>query len=407
MNPIKLTTLSHGGGCGCKIAPAVLSELLAGMATAGLVPEALLVGTESSDDAAVYKLNDEQAIVATTDFFMPIVDDPYDFGRIAATNALADIYAMGGRPLFALAILGMPIDKLPVEVIRRILEGGESVCKAAGIPVAGGHSIDAPEPIYGLVGIGVVHPAPGQAQRSGQAGDVLILGKPLGIGVFADAMKKGQLSPEGLCANAVLHYPTKYARNAFGGLVRCPCHDRRHRFWPAGTFAGNVPWLKTCGGYPIFQPAYSPSGGNNWPNKGLGLGHRHATGTVLLKRSYCPITCPTGSARCCATRRPAEDCLVACDENIADEVLSVFRNGGFASAALIGRLVVGTPPDQGARLKKSVLLDGFCVSGARASWDRRPSELASILLQTRGERGDARSLRRSTKRRSKGINSTS
>ncbi|MEJ5211321.1 MAG: selenide, water dikinase SelD, partial [Burkholderiales bacterium] len=157
MTDIKLTQYSHGGGCGCKIAPALLSEILGQVSARQAFPD-LLVGTENSDDAAVYRLNDQLAIVATTDFFMPIVDDPYDFGRIAATNALSDVYAMGGRPILALAVVGMPVDKLPVEVIRRILEGGQSVCAAAGIPIAGGHSIDAPEPIYGLVALGVVHP---------------------------------------------------------------------------------------------------------------------------------------------------------------------------------------------------------------------------------------------------------
>src|SRR5690242_19047716 len=154
---IRLTEFSHGGGCGCKIAPAVLTEILANSPLKGL-PGELLVGTETSDDAAVYRLNDSQALVATTDFFTPIVDDPYDFGRIAATNAISDVYAMGGRPIFALAIVGMPLEKLPVSTIRRILEGGQSVCAQAGIPIAGGHSIDVLEPIYGLVALGLVDP---------------------------------------------------------------------------------------------------------------------------------------------------------------------------------------------------------------------------------------------------------
>jgi len=197
--PLRLTQYSHGGGCGCKIAPAVLRDILADTPFASHLAEAypdLMVGIEHGDDAAVYRLNDEQAIVATTDFFMPIVDDPFEFGRIAATNALSDVYAMGGRPLFALAIVGMPIGKLPNEVIRKILAGGESVCRQAGIPIAGGHSIDAPEPIYGLVGIGVVDPRRVKQNSGGQAGDVLILGKPLGVGIYSAALKKGALSPE-------------------------------------------------------------------------------------------------------------------------------------------------------------------------------------------------------------------
>jgi selenide,water dikinase len=194
MDEIKLTRFSHGGGCGCKIAPAMLSRMLAQM-PAGVVPPELLVGTDTADDAAVYRLNERQAIVATTDFFTPIVDDPYDFGRIAATNALSDVYAMGARPIMALAVVGMPIDKLPAEVIGRILAGGASVCRDAGIPVAGGHSIDVPEPIYGLVGLGVVAPDEVKTNAGAQAGDALILTKPLGIGILSAGLKKGLLAP--------------------------------------------------------------------------------------------------------------------------------------------------------------------------------------------------------------------
>lgn len=196
MTEVKLTQLSHGGGCGCKIAPSVLEKILAGIRPVLPVPD-LLVGIDTADDAAVYRLNDEQAIVATTDFFMPIVDDPFDFGRIAATNALSDIYAMGGKPLFALAIVGMPVNVLTPDTIRQILEGGQAVCAAAGIPVAGGHSIDSPEPIYGLVGIGVVHPDQIKTNAGARPGDRLILGKGLGVGILAQAMKKGLLDEAG------------------------------------------------------------------------------------------------------------------------------------------------------------------------------------------------------------------
>src|SRR5216117_613708 len=181
MSGVRLTTLSHGGGCGCKIAPAALTEILAKVPRPFLDP-ALLVGIETSDDAAVYRLNDEQALIATTDFFMPIVDDPYDFGRIAATNAISDVYAMGGRPIMALALVGMPISVLSTQTIGRILEGGESVCRAAGIPIAGGHTIDSVEPIYGLVALGLVHPKRVKRNADARAGDVLVLGKPLGVG---------------------------------------------------------------------------------------------------------------------------------------------------------------------------------------------------------------------------------
>lgn len=196
MNEIRLTEFSHGGGCGCKIAPGVLSELLATM-PAGLVPPALLVGTDTADDAAVYQLNPHQAIVATTDFFTPIVDNPRDFGRIAATNALSDVYAMGATPILALAVVGMPLDKLPAAVIGEILQGGAEVCREAGIPIAGGHSIDVLEPIYGLVGLGVVDPARVKTNAGARAGDVLILSKPLGIGILSAGLKKGRLSADG------------------------------------------------------------------------------------------------------------------------------------------------------------------------------------------------------------------
>src|SRR6478752_4563844 len=193
---VKLTQFSHGGGCGCKIAPGVLEQILARGAP-GILPKELLVGIETSDDAAVYRINERQAIVATTDFFMPIVDDPFDFGAIAATNAISDVYAMGGQPLFALALVGMPVNQLPLEVIRKILEGGESVCARAGIPIAGGHTIDSVEPIYGLVAIGLVDPRNLKRNAGAKVGDKLVLGKPIGVGILSAALKKGKLSPDG------------------------------------------------------------------------------------------------------------------------------------------------------------------------------------------------------------------
>ncbi|HEY2481611.1 MAG TPA: selenide, water dikinase SelD, partial [Caulobacteraceae bacterium] len=195
----RLTTLAHGGGCGCKLSPKVLGDILAGMPRGGPFAD-LLVGTETADDAAAWRLNPEQALVATTDFFMPIVDDPRDFGRIAATNALSDVYAMGARPILALAIVGMPVDKLPVEAIRAILAGGAEVCASAGAPVAGGHSIDSAEPIYGLVALGLAHPDRLLRNSTARAGDVLILTKPLGVGILSAAFRQERLSPEGYAA---------------------------------------------------------------------------------------------------------------------------------------------------------------------------------------------------------------
>lgn len=191
----RLTSLAHGGGCGCKLSPAVLQELIARVPPGPMPPE-LLVGLETGDDAAVWRLDARQALVATTDFFTPIVDDPTDFGRIAATNALSDVYAMGGRPIMALALLGMPLGRLPTRVAGAILAGGAAACAAAGIPVVGGHSIDSPEPIYGLVAMGLVDPARILRNSGARAGDVLILGKGIGIGIYSAALKKNALAPD-------------------------------------------------------------------------------------------------------------------------------------------------------------------------------------------------------------------
>ena len=196
---IRLTALAHGGGCGCKLSPAMLRDILAGMPACGPFAD-LLVGTETGDDAAVFRLNNTQALVATTDFFMPIVDDPYDFGRIAATNALSDVYAMGGAPIMALAIVGMPLGKVGIESIRNILAGGAAVCASAGIPVAGGHSVDSAEPIYGLVALGLVHPDRLLRNSTARPGDRLILTKGLGIGVYGAALKQGRLDAAGYAA---------------------------------------------------------------------------------------------------------------------------------------------------------------------------------------------------------------
>lgn len=191
---VRLTSLAHGGGCGCKLAPSVLQQLLADQPAAAIYKQ-LLVGTETSDDAAVWQVDENTCVIATTDFFMPMVDDPYDFGRIAATNAISDVYAMGGKPIMALAILGMPVDKIPVEMVREILKGGAAVCGTAGIPVAGGHSIDCPEPVYGLAVIGTCHPSEVRRNSDARPGDALILTKPLGVGIYSAAIKKGALSP--------------------------------------------------------------------------------------------------------------------------------------------------------------------------------------------------------------------
>ena len=336
---IRLTQFSHGGGCGCKIAPAVLSEILAAAPIKGFTRD-LLVGTETSDDAAVYRLNDEQALVATTDFFTPIVDDPFDFGRIAATNAISDVYAMGGKPILALALVGMPLDKLPVSVIRSILAGGEAVCTQAGIPIAGGHSIDVLEPIYGLVALGLVHPRKIKRNSSGKEGDSLILGKPLGIGILSAALKKGKLSDAGYAQ--MLEWTTKL--NTPGeALADMPAVHALTDVTGFG-LAGHL--LEICRGsklaahvafkdLPVIADAVgfaregiaTGASERNW--KGYGAEVKFE-GEEWKKKL---LTDPQTSG----------GLLVACDAKAEKDVLREFEKRGFGQATVIGKLSAGAP----------------------------------------------------------------
>jgi selenide,water dikinase len=332
----KLTSLSHGGGCGCKIAPGVLSEILKGTAAMPIPPE-LLVGIETADDAAVYQLNDEQALIATTDFFMPIVDDPFDFGRIAATNAISDVYAMGGRPILALALVGMPINVLSTATIGRVLEGGASVCRAAGIPVAGGHTIDSVEAIYGLVALGLVHPKRVKRNADAQPGDLLVLGKPLGVGVMSAALKKGQLDAEGyarmidsttklntpgpdLAAIEGVHALTDVTGFGLAGhaleLARgAGCEVQID--WRAVPLHEGVRLLAA-------QGYVTGASGRNWTGYGQ---------DVLLPADFAApdqalLTDPQTSG----------GLLVSCAPAALEAVLAVFRQHGFGAAGVIGRV---------------------------------------------------------------------
>ena len=339
LEKIRLTEFSHGGGCGCKIAPAVLTELLAATPIRGL-PKELLVGTETSDDAAVYKLNDTQALVATTDFFTPIVDDPYDFGRIAATNAISDIYAMGAKPIFALALVGMPLDKLPLEVIGRILAGGESVCAQAGIPIAGGHSIDVLEPIYGLVALGIVHPDKIKKNSTAKAGDVLILGKPLGVGILSAALKKGKLSEAGYAA--MLESTTKL--NAPGiALADMP---EVHALTDVTGFglAGHL--LEVCRGsklsaavklddLPVIPEAIE------WLKQGLATGASDRNWKGYGQDVTVPAGAPEWQRKLITDPQTSGGLLVACAPEAERAVLAEFSKQGFAQARRIGQLNTG------------------------------------------------------------------
>jgi len=336
----RLTSLSHGGGCGCKIAPGVLSEILKGTA-AMPVPKELLVGIETADDAAVYQLNDEQALIATTDFFMPIVDDPHDFGRIAATNAISDVYAMGGRPILALALVGMPINVLSTETIGRILEGGASVCRAAGIPVAGGHTIDSVEAIYGLVALGLVHPRHVKRNADAKPGDLLVLGKPLGVGVMSAALKKGELGDIGY---ARMIATTTQLNTAGPDLAVLPgvhaltdvtgfglaghalemargAHCNVKLDWPA------VPLLDGARSLAA-QGFVTGASGRNWAGYGS---------DVDLPGAFAPedkalLTDPQTSG----------GLLVSCEPAALNEVLATFRRHGFEMAAVIGKVIASS-----------------------------------------------------------------
>jgi selenide,water dikinase len=337
----RLTSLSHGGGCGCKIAPGVLEDLLRG--TAAATPfAALLVGRETGDDAAVYRLNDEQAIVATTDFFMPIVDDPFDFGRIAASNALSDVYAMGGTPLFALAIVGMPLKVLPPEVIREILRGGESVCAAAGIPVAGGHSIDSVEPIYGLVAIGVVAPRDIKRNRDAVPGDALVLGKALGVGILSAALKQGLLDGAGyrslidtttrlnlagpaLARLAGVHALTDVTGFGLLGHLLGIC---RGSAVAARVDAASLPVLPQALRHAAAGVVTGASA-RNWSSYGAAIDLGPSIGAA--QRAL--LTDPQTSG----------GLLVSCTPEAVPEVLGLLRRHGCAEAAVVGRIEAGAP----------------------------------------------------------------
>ena len=319
--------------------PALLSEVLA-KAPKGVIDPNLLVGNESSDDAAVYRLNDEQALVATTDFFMPIVDDAFDFGRIAATNALSDIYAMGARPIMALAICGMPVGRLSAEEIARILAGGQSVCTAAGVPLAGGHSIDSPEPIYGLVALGLVHPSRIKRNDRAQPGDVLILGKALGVGILSAALKKGELSGEAyrqmIETATLLNTP---------GMTLAEM-DEVHALTDVTGFGLLGHLLEVCRGakvgarlefdaLPILPEVQrlaqsghvTGASGRNWSSFGADVDL--APGTADWQRNL--LTDPQTSG----------GLLVACAPAAAERVLRVFESQGFAHARRIGVVMAG------------------------------------------------------------------
>ncbi len=336
---IKLTSFSHGGGCGCKIAPGILAEILKN-SNGFPVPKELMVGIETADDAAVYRLNDEQALIATTDFFMPIVDDPYDFGRIAATNAISDVYAMGGTPIMALALVGMPIHKLPIEMIGQIIRGGESVCAKAGIPIAGGHTIDSVEPIYGLVVLGLVHPSKVKRNADALAGDILILGKPLGVGIMSAALKNGALDAESYAAMIANTTQLNKPGQTLSGLPEVHAMTDVTGFGLLGHLLelarGSGLHAKLHMSHIPFLPGVQQLAENgfvtgasdrNW----AAYGHDVSLADVITPTQKMLLTDPQTSG----------GLLVSCAREAVEKVLALFASEGFLHAAVIGEMSVG------------------------------------------------------------------
>jgi selenide,water dikinase len=335
-NEPRLTSLSHGGGCGCKIAPAVLSEILKGTLQMP-IPKELMVGIATADDAAVYKINDEQALIATTDFFMPIVDDPYDFGRIAATNAISDVYAMGGKPILALALVGMPINVLSTDTIGKILAGGASVCNTAGIPIAGGHTIDSVEPIYGLVVLGLIHPDRVKRNDGARVGDVMVLGKPIGVGILSAALKKEALDAAGyasMLSNATkLNTPGPELAELSGvhaltdvtgfGLAGHALEIARGAKLTAHIKWADVPLLPEVSQL-IKNGMVTGASGRNWD----GYGKEITLGAGL------PAECQT----LLSDPQTSGGLLVCCSPESVPEVLTVFKRHGFDDAAVVGHV---------------------------------------------------------------------
>ena len=338
---VRLSSMAHGGGCGCKLSPAVLATLLSNTSGEQTFKQ-LLVGTETGDDAAVWQIDERTCLISTTDFFMPMVDEPRDFGRIAATNAISDIYAMGGRPIFALAILGMPLGKIAPERVREILEGGREVCQAAGIPVAGGHSIDTLEPIYGLAVNGICAPSELRRNCDAKAGDVVILTKPVGVGIYSAAFKKEQLSPTDyadmlatmtalnqigaeLARDAGVHAMTDVTGFGVLGHALGMARGSGLRFLLRSE---TIPLLPRA--VELAQQGFiTGASGRNWDSYGA---------AVALAPD-----CPLWRRQILTDPQTSGGLLVACAPDRANALLGTIRDAGYSSASIVGEMRAGTP----------------------------------------------------------------
>jgi selenide,water dikinase len=339
--PTRLTGLAHGGGCGCKLAPAVLQQLLSEMPAAPRYRQ-LLVGTETGDDAAVWQLDGGTCVISTTDFFMPMVDDPHDFGRIAATNALSDVYAMGGTPIMALAVLGMPVDKIATEAVRDILKGGAQTCAEAGIPVAGGHSIDCPEPVYGLAVTGICRTEDIRRNADAKPGDVLILTKALGVGIYSAAFKKDALSPAAyeqmlasmtllnrigaeLAKDAAVHAMTDVT--GFG-LLGHALEMARGSNLSATVRVDDLPLLSEAEEL-ARQGFVTGASGRNWASYGDNIS--------------LPVGFPEWRRHLLTDPQTSGGLLIACAADRAEAILSEIVGAGYPHSRVIGHVDSGTP----------------------------------------------------------------
>jgi selenide,water dikinase len=341
MSNIPLTSLAHGGGCGCKLSPAALQELLARQ-PAGPAFANLLVGTETGDDAAVWRLDGDTCVIATTDFFMPIVDDPVDFGRIAATNALSDVYAMGGRPLLALAIVGMPIGKLPTDVMRDILRGGAEVCASAGLPIAGGHSIDAPEPIYGLAVIGSCTVRDIRRNSTAQSGDALILTKPIGVGVYSAALKRAALGADGY---AEMIATTTLLNRVGTELARDAAVHAMTDVTGFGLLGHGLEMARGSGLRMELDAAAVPLLGRaaELSRQGFVTGASQRNWSSCAAAVELPADFPEWHRHLLTDPQTSGGLLVAVARSRAGSVLEQVRAAGHPAAAVIGRMAAGAP----------------------------------------------------------------
>jgi len=339
--PLRLTELAHGGGCGCKLAPAVLQQLLSGSPMAAAFPQ-LLVGTETADDAAVWQLPNGDCVIATTDFFMPVVDDARDFGRIAATNAISDVYAMGGTPIFALAILGMPLGRMPLEVTREILAGGAEACAGAGIPVAGGHAVGAAEPIYGLAVIGTCRPEHLRRNSGARAGDALILTKPIGVGIYANALRKGELDPAGY---AEMLASTTLLNRVGAMLGRQEAVHGITDVTGFGLFGHGLEMARGSGVALHVQAAAVPLLSRALPlaEQGFVTGASHRNWDSYGAGVTLPDDFPMAMRHLLTDAQTSGGLLVACDPAAAPALLSRIHEEGYPQATIIGVAQAGRP----------------------------------------------------------------